>query len=466
MTGQTWTPAPKKGVIPLHPMTFGMLLGKAFAALRHNPKVLFGFAVVIQLVVVLATAGVMGVVLFTSFSRLETVPPSSPDFEAVLAGTIAINIVAGLVVGIASIAFTAMMQGVVAAEIGYAAIGVKASLRMLWRRMAPAFWRLAAFASLSVIAIFGFLVVVALIIGAFVAGGLGGTPELIGLLVLVVILIALASVPLVVWLSTKLLLVPSILVLEHARFREALVRSWRLTRGRFWVAWGVTFLISAIMGLAMNVVSIPVSLLSTLVGSVVAPTGSPEPTAIIAYVFALVAPQILLLVLQAIALVVQSTGAALVYLDCRMRYEGLDQSLISYVERRDLGAPEEQLGDPYAIDPSRAVTSAPPPKQVPEHVMMTAGYASPQQYPGQPWPSQPYQGQPYQGQPPYAAGPSQPSTSPRPPAFAPAPPPTPNTAVPPTTPPPQPTAPGDSPWAPPASEGWTAPGASNGAGSA
>jgi len=465
-------------------MTFGMLLGKAFAALRHNPKVLFGFAVVIQLVVVLATAGVMGVVLFTTFSRLETVPPSSPDFEAVLAGTIAINIVAGLVVGIASIAFTAMMQGVVAAEIGYAAIGVKATLRMLWRRMAPAFWRLAAFASLSVVAIFGFLVIVALIIGAFVAGGVGGTPELIGLLVLIVFLIALASIPLVVWLSTKLLLVPSILVLEHARFREALVRSWRLTRGRFWVAWGVTFLIGAIMGLAMNVVSIPVSLLSTLVGSVVAPTGSPEPTAIITYVFTLVAPQILLLVLQAITLVVQSTGSALVYLDCRMRYEGLDQSLISYVERRDLGASEEQLGDPYAVDPTRAVTSAPPPKQVPEHVMITAGYGSPQPYPGQPSPGQPYQGQPsqgtpYQGQPyqgqPYQGQPSQGqpyqgtppyAAAPQPPAFAPAPPPAPSAAVPPMSPPVQPAVPPASPSAPPGSDGWTAPGASNGDGSA
>ena len=39
MSGQTWTPAPKRGIIPLHPMTFGMLLGKSFAALRHNPKI-------------------------------------------------------------------------------------------------------------------------------------------------------------------------------------------------------------------------------------------------------------------------------------------------------------------------------------------------------------------------------------------------------------------------------------------
>lgn len=432
MSGQTWTPAPKKGIIPLHPLTFGMLLGKAFAALRHNPKVLFGFAVVIQLIVVIATAGVMGVVLFTTFSRLETVSPSSPDFEAVLAGTIAINLIAGLVVGLASIAFTAMMQGVVAAEVGYATVGVKATLGMLWRRMLPAFWRLAGFASLSVLALFGGLAIVAAVIAALIAGGLGGTPEMIGIVVLVVVLLALAAIPLTVWLSTKLLLVPSILVLERARFREAFVRSWRLTRGRFWVAFGVTFLISLIMGLAMQVVSFPTAMFSSFLGTVIAPTGASEPSAVIAYVFALLAPQVLLLILQAITIVVQSTGGVLVYLDCRMRYEGLDQTLLSHVERRDLGVPEEQLGDPFAVDPARAVSSAPPPRQVPEHVMMTQGYGFPPSAAGG-----------TVGAPPFPASPPAPPAAPS--AFAPPPPP---------APPPAPSAPP----APDAGTGWTAPG--------
>lgn len=475
MSGQTWTPAPKKGIIPLHPLTFGMLLGKAFAALRHNPKVLFGFAVLIQLVVVVATAAVMGVVLFTTVARLETVSPSSPDFEAVLAGTIAMNVIAAIVVGLASIAFTAMMQGVVAAEIGYAAVGVKASLRMLWRRMAPAFWRLAGFASLSVVAVFGLVVVVALVIGALVAGGVGGSVELIGAVVLSVVLIALACVPLVVWLTTKLLLVPSVLVLERARFREAFVRSWRLTRGRFWVAFGVTFLIGAIMGLAMQVVSIPMALLSTLVGSVVAPTGAPEPGAVVGYVLTLLAPQVLLLALQAITLVVQSTGSALVYLDCRMRYEGLDQTLIAYVERRDLGWADGQLGDPYAVDPARAVSSAPPPPQVPEHVMMSQGYApvgaaappapyppapyGPAPYPPAPYPPAPYGQAPY-GQAPHGQAyppPSPPAPyPPAPSAQDPSPPPSSRPAggyapPPPPPAPPRPEAgtPADAGWAPP-----------------
>ncbi|MCB8044807.1 hypothetical protein JM654_13455 [Microbacterium oxydans] len=113
---------------------------------------------------------------------------------------------------------------------------------------------------------------------------------MVGVVVLVVILIVLACIPLAVWLTTKLLLVPSILVLERARFRDAFVRSWRLTRGRFWVAFGVTFLISAIMGIAAQVVSVPATLLGSLLGSVVAPTGAADPSAAVAFVVTLIAP--------------------------------------------------------------------------------------------------------------------------------------------------------------------------------
>jgi hypothetical protein len=421
VTGQTWTPAPKKGIIPLHPLTFGMLLSRSFAALRHNPKVLFGFGVVIQLAVVVLSAVVMGFVFVTTFTRLESLSPASSDFEAVFAGTIAMNIVAGIAVGLASIAFTALMQGVVAAEIGFAAIGVKASLGTLWRRMIPSFWRLAGFASLSIIFVFGVIVIVFLVIAGFVAGGLGGSGEAIVGVVILVILIIVATIPLVVWLTTKLLLVPSILVLERAKFRDAIVRSWRLTRGRFWVAWGVTFLIGAIMGVAMQLVNLPASILGAMLGNVLSPTGSMDTAEILGFVFALLAPQILLLVLQAITLVVQSTAGTLVYLDSRMRYEGLDQALIGYVERRDLGWADEQLGDPFAVDPERAVSSAPPPAQLPEWALATQGGqylpqpypAQPypaqqypaQQYPGQPYPAQQYPGQPYPAQPPYAGQP-------------------------------------------------------------
>lgn len=138
-SAQGWTPALKRGLIPLHPLTFGVLLGKPFATLRHNPKVLFGFAIVIQLVVAVVTALVVGGVVFATFLRMESLSPSSPDFFPVMWGAIAINALVVLAMSFVSLAFTAIMQGVVAADVGHAALGEKPALGRLWRLMRPAF---------------------------------------------------------------------------------------------------------------------------------------------------------------------------------------------------------------------------------------------------------------------------------------------------------------------------------------
>ncbi|WP_243224880.1 hypothetical protein [Microbacterium sp. CIAB417] len=462
MSGQMWTPAPKRGIVPLHPFTFGMLLGRAFAVLRHNPKVVFGFAVVMQLVMALIAAGIMITVLVVTILRLQNVSPGSPDFEPLLIGTLAINGLVAFCVGLLSLGFTALVQGIVAAEVRYAAVGEKARLGQLWAQVRPVFWRLVGFALLQMLFTLGLVAVAGGIIAAMVIGAIGGSGDFIGIGIGIVVLLILASIPLAVWLWTKLLLVPSVLVFEHATLREALVRSWRLTRGRFWVAFGVMFLINLIMGFAAQLVSIPLSLLSSLLLPVLSPTGAQDPAAIIiAATLATAIPQILVLVIQAVALVVQGTGAAFVYIDCRYRYEGLDQSLIAFLERRDLGWAPEQLGDPFAVDPTRAVTSAPPPAQVPDIVRMQSGWA-----PG--YGQAPYPPQQYGQVPPQPYGTPAPAPGPTPwpgPASAPAPAPAPAQAAPPAparpapappaptppapAPPAHPLPPTDSPWAPP-----------------
>ncbi|WP_417508335.1 glycerophosphoryl diester phosphodiesterase membrane domain-containing protein [Microbacterium sp.] len=385
MSAQNWTPAVKQGLVPLHPLQFGALLGKPFAALRHNPKVLFGFAIVIQLVIAVVTLVVVGGVAVATFFRLESLSPSNPDFFPVMWGTIAINAITVLAMGFVSLAFTAVMQGVVAADIGYAALGEKAKLRRLWQLMRPAFWRLVGWSVLQMLAATVLIIVVGGIIALGVMAGVGGSGEGVAVTVVIGILVVLAAIPLWVWLSTKLLLVPSVLVLEHASLREALVRSWRLTRGRFWNTFAVILLISVIMNAAVTVVSVPLSLLSSLFIPVVSPTGMNDTSAIVMMLIGTVAPQLLVYVLQAVAVVVQCAAAAFIYLDCRMRYEGLDHSLISYLERRDLGTPPEELGDPFAVDPARAVSSAPPPRPQPTHASPPVGwdpqYPAAQEYP-------------------------------------------------------------------------------------
>lgn len=404
MSGQSWTPAPKAGIVPLHPMTFGTVLGRAFAALRHNPKVLFGFAVVVQLVVLVAATVIIAVTFVASFTRLESVPIGSPEYEAILAGTVAWTLVVSLLVALASTAFIAIVQGVVAADVGYAAVGEKANLRMLWRRMRPALWRLLGFSALAIA--FGF-VLIAVIVGigfGFAAGFMGSNAALAATGILLAVLAGLAAIPLVIWLATKLMLVPSILVLEGARLVEALRRSWRLIRGRFWFAFGIIVVISLIMGAAAQVVSIPTTLISIMLGGVIDPTGSSSDIgAIIGLVLVLVLPQILILVIQAVGVVVQCTGQVLVYIDCRMRWEGLDQALLSYLERRSQGVSEQLLGDPFAVDPQRAVPAKAP---LPQTLSAPPAYFPPAYAPG-PYAAAGYPGYapPPTGAPPYAPAP-------------------------------------------------------------
>lgn len=376
MSAQSWTPAPKPGLVPLHPLTFGALLGKPFAALRHNPKVLFGFAIVVQLIVAAITVAVVGAVVYGTFVRMESLSPSNPDFYPVLWGSIAINAIVVIAMSLVSVAFTAVMQGVVAANIGYAALGEKPSLGTLWRRMRPALWRLIGWSVLQALAVLVLIAIVGGIIALGVMAGVGGSAEGVGLTVVVGILLVLGMIPLGVWLNTKLLLVPSVLVLEGAGLREALVRSWRLTRGRFWNTFAVILLVSVIMNTAVSLVSVPLSLLGSLFGSIIAPTGPNDASDVGAYLLTVIAPQLLVYVLQAVAIVVQCAAAAFIYLDCRMRYEGLDHSLISYLERRDRGTSGEQLGDPFAVDPARAVSSAPPQQQVPAYSAAPVGWAA------------------------------------------------------------------------------------------
>lgn len=388
MSGQTWTPAPRKGVFPLHPMTFGTILGRAFAALRHNPKVLFGFAVVVQFVVGALAVGILLLVAGFLAERVASVPSYSPDYDAIVAGSAALGIVAAIVVAIGAIALSSIVQGLVAADISYAALSQKAPLRVLWRRVKPAFWRLFAYSLLQNLAILLWIALVFAIIFFLLPTGGSASAGSIVLAVVVGLLLVLGSIPLYFWLSTKLLIVPSVLVLEYATLSTALVRSWRLTRGRFWVAFGVTIVIGLIMGIAVQVVAFPASLVSSILSGMIAPTGPDDVSAWIGVIFANVVPQILVLAVQAISSVVQGTGATLIYIDSRMRYEGLDQALGRYVELESQGRSTAGFDDPYVVDPTRAVSRQAPvaqPPQQPAHpgygYPAPAGYPAPTGYP-------------------------------------------------------------------------------------
>lgn len=344
-----WTPASRAGIVPLHPYGFGTILGRSFVALRHNPRVLLGFALIVQTVAYLLLSAALAAVAVVSFSRLDTLVEGSDDFDAVLAGSVALTAVTALVLGAVVGGLSVLVQAVVVAEVSSAVVAEKPTLRVAWRRVRPVFWKLIGYALLTLLAT---IVVLAL---------LGGIAVLLGLVLLPLgivagVLFALGLVPLYLWLATKLFLVPSAMILEGVGIGRGIARSWVLTRGRFWSTLGVIVIVSISFGVVAQIISVPLSLLSGGVSAIVAPTGSSDPSGIIAFIVIQLVGQIGILLVQCIALVVQATSAVLVYVDARMRTEGLDHDLHAYVDARDAGATD--LPDPYRVGAGRRVAPA------------------------------------------------------------------------------------------------------------
>lgn len=344
----SWTPASRPGIVPLHPLSFGTILGRSFVALRQNPKVLLGFALVVQTLAYIVVLVLIGLATFATFSRLDTLRPGTEEFETVLAGSIALLVIVSFVLSLAAGAVSVIVQAVVVVEVTHAVVAEKLTLGAIWRQVKPSAWRLIGY-SAAVLLVLG--AAMAIIVTAALALAALAPP----LAIVLTIVAILGSIPLIWWLTIKLLLVPSAIIIERATIRGALGRSWRLTRGRFWPALGVIILISLTFSVLGQVVSIPFSLISVGVSTVIAPTGDVDTEAIIGFLISTIATYAVLLVIQSIALVVQATATGLIYVDARMRKEGLDLDLLEYVEKRDAGVSD--LPDPYLVHIGRDLSA-------------------------------------------------------------------------------------------------------------
>ncbi|MCU1442456.1 MAG: hypothetical protein JWQ59_606 [Cryobacterium sp.] len=332
-----WAPPPKPGLIPLRPLAFGTLLWAPFQVLRRNPKATFGSALLVQSAVMVLTLIVMGLVTFFSLSRLESAPLEERD--AVEAGaTLTIVLAAAIPVALSVVA-SALLQGVIVIEVSRATLGEKLKLGALWRAAGRRLWWLVLWTVLLGLALLIAVAVVAAIVAVLVlAGG-----DWVVLAVVTGIVGALGIAAVSVWLYTKTSLVPSLIVLERLPIRRAVARSWSLTNGYFWRTFGVQFLVAAIVNILAQIVTTPLSLVFGVAVSLVDPNAAFDAyvPSIILYVLILFVS----LVLGAVASVVQSAATALIYIDLRMRKEGLDLELAHFVESAQSG--RTAVADPY-----------------------------------------------------------------------------------------------------------------------
>jgi membrane-anchored glycerophosphoryl diester phosphodiesterase (GDPDase) len=328
-----WIAPPKPGLVPLRPLGFGTLLGAPFRVLRHSRAIL-GLALVLQLVVVVVGGGLLTAVIFGGLNRVTDF--TDPEQQTLIAGSIGAAVVAALLTIVLNLVISVTLQGFVVVDVAGAVLGTKSTLRELWRRVRRYIWPLMAW---SLLVFLAGILALAVIAGVVLLGTIGSNDGLI-VSIPIAIVLGLGFFVLSVWVGVKVSLLPSTLVLERLRLWAALRRSWSLTGGHFWRTLGVQFLITVIISVVSQVVAVPLSLLP-LLGFVVDPNGSTGAAAGISIVSSILSVVVSLIV-GAITSIVISAAVALIYIDLRMRKEGLDLVLQAHAENPDSD------DDPYA----------------------------------------------------------------------------------------------------------------------
>jgi hypothetical protein len=345
-----WTPPPKPGLLPLRPLGLGAILAGSFQTLRRNPGATVGSALLIQGLVGVVTLVIVGGV--TGFVVTRVLSAREADQGPIIAGGVAAVVVAAIVTLVLSIVASAFLQGVVASEVARGTLGERLRMRALWRLARP---RLGALVLWSLFVAVAWTLVFAVLAGVVallvLAGGAG-----VAVGIIVAVLGVMGLVVVAAWVSTRLSLVPSAIVIERMRPFAAARRSWSLTIGSFWRVLGILLLTGVIVSVAGNIVTVPLTLLTSILQSVLFPNGQLDFQTFDASVVFYLATQLLTIVvgvvIGSIGAIVTSANAAILYIDLRMRREGLDLELARFAEERAAGAPSAT--GPDARDPYQA----------------------------------------------------------------------------------------------------------------
>lgn len=315
-----WLQRPKPGIIPLRPVTLGEILDGAFQAIRTNPRTMIGVsAVIVALATILSS--IPTAALLVDVGRSSVFSPGAQAGLADLGSTITGLLRAQLPVYVVTLVATAVLGALLTICVSNAVLGVRTPFGALWRRIRS---RLGAVLGLAVLVTLLSLAAS----GVFLVPGLlvMRTDGLLGVALFVAGLVPAAVVSL--WLLAKLGLAAPSMLLEDRGPADALRRSWALTRGSFWRVLGILVLAAIIQGIGASIVATPFSIVAAILS---AGADSPYPS------FGANLVQLLVAGLGttiggAVFYPFSAAVTTLLYLDLRMRREGLDVELVRHVE--------------------------------------------------------------------------------------------------------------------------------------
>ncbi|EOR70426.1 hypothetical protein JCM3263A_25760 [Thermobifida fusca] len=292
----------------LRPHSLGELLNGGFSYLRDNPRTVLGLSfLVVALTSLLPALGLADVTgAYADFFSSEIVNPE--DLE--LSGTALVSVYLGaLLQFLGSVLLSGLLSTVVAAAVLGRRLSLRetaAALRGSWGSL----WALVGFYLGLVTA-----AAIVLVLGLLITSVLLVLLPPLGLLLF--LLFFAGFIALFGWLMVKTSLAVPAAVVERVGPGRALARSWQLSTGNFWWIAAVLFLALLLSSVLSNVLSTPFSLAAVLVE---VPLGESALTSVLAALLSFLG----LLVTGCVSEPFTAGVTALLYLDVRMRREGLD----------------------------------------------------------------------------------------------------------------------------------------------
>ncbi|MEV6831797.1 hypothetical protein [Amycolatopsis sp. NPDC051102] len=283
----------KPGVIALRPLNVGDILDGAITAIRRHPLLVLGIGAVVAVISAAITFLVQKFVLgdLESFASTVELGPAATDAELrnAVFGTFGDAAIALVSTTLVSTLLLTVTTGLMAAVMGRAALGREVTFAVAWRDVQP-----------RLLPLLGVAFVYAL---------------------LTTIGVMLCIIPGVVAWVFWALAAPA-LVLERGTFRQAFSRSVKLVSGAFWRVFGVLLLAQIIQSFFESIIQLPFTLGSGVFGQILNPAKVTVPST--GDLLLASAGQI---IGGTIAIPFVTLVTVIVYLDQRMRREGMDIEL-------------------------------------------------------------------------------------------------------------------------------------------
>ncbi|MFC4562055.1 glycerophosphoryl diester phosphodiesterase membrane domain-containing protein [Nocardiopsis mangrovi] len=329
--------APRPGIVALRPLTLGDIFNGAFGYIRNNPKATLGMTTVIVALVSLLPAVGAGSLISDYTAWLEEPPIPAGEDDGVFPMS-PFTLATQFGGSILSFVGSAVLTGLLAAVVGLAVLGRKLTAAEAWAAAKP---RLGAVLGVAVLLFLLGTASVALLVGVIV-GAIALAVALtiwIGVVAGILGLVAWAAAN--VWIYVRTSMAMPVTVLERIGPGSALARSWRLTRRGWWRVFGILLLASFLGNAVASVLSGPFSILGG-VADVFIESRAVADTAYAAAVF-------LGSVIAGTVTTPFITGVTtLLYVDLRMRREGLDLRLQAAAQSGAHAGPEIYLPGPPA----------------------------------------------------------------------------------------------------------------------